>query len=601
MNNLNILDKVIDTPKNYAAIYARISGTKDNNSISSQIQLATAALNKKNLLIYDVYTDFDSAKKLPPTKRKGLSKLLIDAKAGCFKTVIIYRLDRLVRKYKDWLEIKNTFSKLGITLIYSDESQSFPLNSSQGEFFQNLMVMVAEMEPDTINQRASKGREVRRKQGAYSCGTNTPFGYIREERGECDSKKISKSIFNSEPVKLAFVKFMFLEFNNLIVKEKKSRNTSIKANSTTIYKSLETAINYIENFVDNGEIPLSSLDKNSPLYGLCSNINSYLKVSSYEFVLKNIEEVKYHYLLNKKTNTKRSVNNIDICLKNSIYAGYMLEDSRHPCKGLKYTTSDDDSFIYKERLDDKAFIKANNLVGVVPYSVFKTVYSYLTYESLGRIDRTPNFLFKGALKCSCNKKLKLVDNNYLHCGTPTCTFFLKNDLLGFIVSELVKDCLSNSNTTINNFLNTLDRKSKLDTLNINSLKKKKFEAVANYIKSKDSSYIDYIYDKKASIDSYLSLCTQYREKASYINNLFKDINTLKEQHEKHHNSNDNKFLYNAIEKITDYIVSNEDKFIPIFSEIIKEVKVKLNDISSTKKGNIKIKYEFTAEKNSNLY
>ena len=196
MNNLNILDKVIDTPKNYAAIYARISGTKDNNSISSQIQLATAALNKKNLLIYDVYTDFDSAKKLPPTKRKGLSKLLIDAKAGCFKTVIIYRLDRLVRKYKDWLEIKNTFSKLGITLIYSDESQSFPLNSSQGEFFQNLMVMVAEMEPDTINQRASKGREVRRKQGAYSCGTNTPFGYIREERSECDSKRISKSIFN---------------------------------------------------------------------------------------------------------------------------------------------------------------------------------------------------------------------------------------------------------------------------------------------------------------------------------------------------------------------------------------------------------------------
>ena len=66
-------------------------------------------LKEKNLLIYNVYTDFDSAKKLSPTKRKGLSKLLADAKAGCFKTVIIYRLDRLVRRYKDWLEIKIPF------------------------------------------------------------------------------------------------------------------------------------------------------------------------------------------------------------------------------------------------------------------------------------------------------------------------------------------------------------------------------------------------------------------------------------------------------------------------------------------------------------
>ena len=62
MNNLKELDKIIDNPKNYAAIYARISGTKDNNSISSQIQLATNALKEKNLLIYNTYIDFDSAK-----------------------------------------------------------------------------------------------------------------------------------------------------------------------------------------------------------------------------------------------------------------------------------------------------------------------------------------------------------------------------------------------------------------------------------------------------------------------------------------------------------------------------------------------------------
>lgn len=601
MNNSNILDTVIYNSKNYAAIYARISGLKDNNSISSQVQLATAALKEKNLLIYDVYTDFDSAKKLSPTKRKGLAKLLTDAKAGCFKTVIIYRLDRLVRKYKDWLEIKNTFSRLGINLIYSDESQAFPINSSQGEFFENLMVMVAEMEPDTINQRASKGRLIRRKQGAYSCGTNVPFGYIREERNESDSKKISKSIFHKEPIKLAFIKFIFLEFNDLIIKEKKYVSEDDKATITSVYNSLEIAISYIEKYINSGNIPVDSIDKNSSLYELCSNINSYLKSYSFEYIINDINAVKYHYLINKETNTKRNTNNISICLKNNIYAGYMLEDSKHPCKGLKYTTDDDGTLLYKERLDDTAFIKINNLTGVIPYSIFKTVYSYLTYESLGRIDRTPNFLLKGALKCSCNKKLKLIDEHYLHCGNSKCTAFLKRDLLGFIINEIVKDCLSTSDTTIKKFLKTIDRKTELDTSNINSLKKKKFEAVAGYINSKDDSFIDCIYDKKASIDSYISLCTQYREKVQCINTLFQEINTSKEHYKIQEKSSDNDILSTISNKITDYIMNNEERFIPIFSEIIKDVKVKLKNGSSDGKGNIKIKYEFTAEKDSNLH
>ena len=109
-----------------------------------------------------------------------------------------------------------------------------------------------------------------------------------------------------------------------------------------------------------------------------------------------------------------------------------------------------------------------------------------------------------------------------------------------------------------------------------------------------------VYDKKASIDSYTSLCTQYREKIAHINTLFEKINSFKESYAVKP-SNDINNLPTVINKITDYILSNEDIFIPIFSEIIKEVKVKLNNDSNSEKGNIKIKYEFTAEKTSNLY
>ena len=599
MSNVQSHSAIVNNPKNFAAVYARISGKKDNNSINAQIELATTALNKNNLIVYDTYTDFDSAKKLSPTKRKGLSKLLADAKAGCFKTVIIYRLDRLVRNYKDWLEIKTLFSKLNITLIYSDNTQSFALNSPQGEFFENLMVMVAEMEPDTIKLRASNGRKVRRLNGAYSSGVESPFGYTREIRAESDSNKDSKSIFIKEPVKLAFVKYIYSEFYNLINKDEKSLNTNSLTIISLISTKLKDSIDFIEKNISRNSIPLLSLSTTSPLYELYTTINQYLLEDTANSVSKAVAAVKYHYLIDKESNKKRNTNNINNSLKMPIYAGYMLEDSNHPFKGLKYNSSDSDNVIYYENLDEEAFIKTNNISGVIPFEIFKAVYSYITYDNLGRIDRTPDFLLKNILKCSCNKKLRLVDDSHLHCGNNSCTSFLKIDLLTTIVSEIVSDCLSNSDTTLDNFLKSIKRRIDINTLNINSYRKKKFEAVANYINFKDDYSIDAIYNSTSSIDSYLSLSTQCRQKIDSINTLSKEINTLNTKYT--NSNNDSVILSNINSKITDYILSNEEKFIPIFSEIIKEVKVILKNDCANKKGNIKITYEFKPEKHSNLH
>ena len=404
MNNFKELEKVIDNPKNYAAIYARISGKIDNNSISAQIQLATEALKNRNLLVYDVYKDLDSAKKLSPTERKGLSKLLTDAKAGCFKTVIIYRLDRLVRKYKDWLEIKNTFSKLGINLIYSDESQSFSSNSAQGSFFENLMVMVAEMEPDTISQRASKGRIFRRKQGAYSSGAKVLFGYVKSKRALSDN---SKSIFINEPVKLAFVKFLYREFNELISKEN-STSIIIPKKLSLLSSILDNTIDFIFNNIHKSELPLSQFENDASIYELFSTLNKLRHNTTQESILKDINEVKYHYLFNNETQEKRNTNNLGSCLRNSVYAGYMLEDANNASKGIKYDLDEKDEIKYYKKLDNEAFTKITNLNGIIPYNIFESVYSYLTYMDLIKIDRSANFVLNGTLKCTCNKNLLIV-------------------------------------------------------------------------------------------------------------------------------------------------------------------------------------------------
>lgn len=594
LNNLNTINKGITNPKNYAAIYARISGTRDNNSISAQVQLANNALDEKKLLVYDVYTDHISGKTTPPHKRKGFGKLLLDARAGCFKTLIIYRLDRLVRNYKDWIEIKTTLTKLGIELICSDENQFFSINSSQGEFFQNLTVMIAEMEPDTINLRASNGRKFRREQGAYSCGSNVPFGYLRESRDELDSEKISKSSFIQEPIKLAFIKFMFLEFYRLILEEKSSPNN--KATISAVYDNLESAINYIETYNDYDEIPFSSDLTNSSLCFLYKAINGFIKSKGSKLVSDEINEVKSHYLVSSRTLKKRNTNNILTCLKNNTYAGRMLKDSNHPYKGLMHTNDIESNSVYEELIDENSFIETNNLVGIIPYNVFKIVYSYLIYEELGKIDNTPEFLLKGRLKCSCNKKLKAIDDIYLHCGNSKCPAFIKNDLLKFIVGEIINDCLSKDKTTIKTFLNKLNRKVEINTQNIRYHKLNKFDAVANYLNSKDDTFIDLIYTKNNSIDSYTKLCTQYRKKISSITILFNEVIGSSEGNSNEINSN----FSNYSIKIVDYILTSEELFIPIFSEIIKEIKVKINNEHSKPKGTLEIEYEFTTEKASNI-
>ena len=205
MENLKMLNKVINDSQNYAVIYARISSKNENNSINAQIKLGEDVINKNNLLLYDTYIDKISGKTTSPKERKGFSRLLEDAKAGLFKTIVIYRLDRLVRRYDDWIETKKILNKLGIKILFSDTNQALLENSPQSEFFQNFSVMIAEMEPDTISLRASQGRIFRRKSGAYT-SPKAPFGYIKQESND---RRKSKSIFIQEPIKLAFIKYIF--------------------------------------------------------------------------------------------------------------------------------------------------------------------------------------------------------------------------------------------------------------------------------------------------------------------------------------------------------------------------------------------------------
>ncbi|OUP47913.1 hypothetical protein B5F20_02760 [Clostridium perfringens] len=593
MENLKMLNKVINDSQNYAVIYARISSKNENNSINAQIKLGEDVINKNNLLLYDTYIDKISGKTTSPKERKGFSRLLEDAKAGLFKTLVIYRLDRLVRRYDDWIETKKILNKLGIKILFSDTNQALLENSPQSEFFQNFSVMIAEMEPDTISLRASQGRIFRRKSGAYT-SPKAPFGYIKQESND---RRKSKSIFIQEPIKLAFIKYIFFVFHRLIIEEKRSDSSNPQASINTLYNSLQNTLEYIEANIDLRDIPLRNNTKYASLEAeLFGVINKYIENTDVKSVKKEISEVKFYYLFSKGNTTKKNSAYLSACLRNPVYAGCILLDSNHPFKGLSYSTDEKTGITsFKERLDSEAFVNTNNLVGIIPSSIFKTVYSYLTYKSLIKIDRTPNFLLKGSLICSkCNKKLKLIDDNYLSCKGTRCHPFLKYDLLKFIIDKIIDNCLSISQTPLEQFINKLSRKIEIKNQNIKYQTLNKYEAIYNYLSSNDVSYVDKIHQKDIAIKSYVSSCNKYRTKLSYLNQLFDEVNKInKKCSSKPQLENNSVLLKQVKEKIVNHIMNNEEFFIPIFSEIIKEIKVDINYEQSPIEGKLNIRYEFT--------
>lgn len=114
---------MINSSECYAAIYARISGKNQSESIEAQVSRGEEVAFENNLLIYKVYKEEISATKNKIKDREALHNMLEDAKAGYFKYLIVFRRDRLARVFDDYLEIKNKLLKYGVTILFTNDFQ----------------------------------------------------------------------------------------------------------------------------------------------------------------------------------------------------------------------------------------------------------------------------------------------------------------------------------------------------------------------------------------------------------------------------------------------------------------------------------------------
>lgn len=203
-------------PEDYAAIYARISNKKDNMSIPSQIELALRVIKDKKLILFKIYEDKESATKFHYSKRPGFSKLIKDAEAGLFRTVVVFRRDRLARIADQLIEIKKKFKKIHVQIIYSNRGEFQASGDSyMSDFIENIIMAVDELEPKIISERTAAGRERKRTRREYDCGGNVPYGYHIDTTKKPSEYIFDKSIPNiKETIKSIFDKFISFDTSN---------------------------------------------------------------------------------------------------------------------------------------------------------------------------------------------------------------------------------------------------------------------------------------------------------------------------------------------------------------------------------------------------
>ncbi len=170
----------LGTTNQAVAIYARVS-TEDQAeraTINSQLDFLRRYVNLHDLPVASEYVDDGISGSVPLADRPGGQRLLVDAEAGRFGVVLVYRIDRLGRSLRSLLDAHDALD--GLSVAIKSATEPFDTSSPIGSFLFQLLASLAELEKSTIAERTSLGRNRVASNGHYN-GGSVPFGYALDD------------------------------------------------------------------------------------------------------------------------------------------------------------------------------------------------------------------------------------------------------------------------------------------------------------------------------------------------------------------------------------------------------------------------------------
>lgn len=155
------------------AIYTRQSVDRvDSISVESQVEFC----KREVVGSIKVYTDKGYSGK--NIDRPAFQKMMTDIEAGKIRRVIVYRLDRISRSVLDFANVIDVFQKHGVDFVSTMEK--FDTGTPIGKAMLMIVMIFAQLERETIQQRVVDAYSSRSKRGFYM-GGKIPFGLCLKE------------------------------------------------------------------------------------------------------------------------------------------------------------------------------------------------------------------------------------------------------------------------------------------------------------------------------------------------------------------------------------------------------------------------------------
>ena len=149
-----------------AALYARVSTLNHGQDVGLQVDELRAAASQRGWIVVDAYVDegVSGAK----VSRPAMDRMMLDAQAGKFDLVAVWKLDRMARSVIHLLGTTESLRSWGVGLV-SLRDAHVDTTTPGGRFTLQILGAVAELERGLIQERVIAG--VRRAQAAGKhCG-----------------------------------------------------------------------------------------------------------------------------------------------------------------------------------------------------------------------------------------------------------------------------------------------------------------------------------------------------------------------------------------------------------------------------------------------
>lgn len=569
--NIENENTYIDASKT-CAIYARKSHSLDTNTKENQFDKCMQIATKNNLSLHAFYYEQVTAVQIPIYERKEFHSLMCDAKSGRFKTLIVSTLDRLVRRYDDWVQTKNFLNKYNIKLIFADKGTTFDINSPFSDSIIYMELLNAIQEAERIKYRTDFGKAISRANGKYCSGNSIPLGYSKTP----DSNEYSINIIESK-----FINYLFKSSTEYIKSYKQIQYSKLGKNA--LYLATEVSNNFS---IDGLNTLLSTLEKENDITLIKDLIELFRTHNSHDLFKSQIDNCV------KVFSSKSSLTSfIKAILTNPVYTGLLYLIPRDK----KNKSLIPDKAIIEGfntiSLDYTAFNETTNIDGFINRDIFELVYCYIYKLQVGKKDLTPHFIFKNKLKCSCGKKLYLIEPGILSCNNKKCHKYHKDTVLELVLSSIIDEILLDGRNIFNKFIEELNLNTSRLNKKLNYFRKKNDELTDKYILNPNEFIEAAIYDNTQSIEKILNIIANHECKKALIEDLKEPVfNTenLSLSIGEERQELKRLLIFN--------ILNNEDTYSSLLNGLIKEVIISYDKKSELLSGSIQ--YQVTTKNNS---